>query len=324
VVAVADSSGRVVAAIGDPGLPVFVRSAAKPFQALTLFESGALDRFGIPPDELAIVIASHSGEEFHIRLVESLLLRTGVHAEWLRCGVHPPFDTKTRAEMIRRREAPTQIHNNCSGKHVGMLASALVLREPVDGYLDPAHPIQIANRRLLASLSDLPADAIGIGIDGCSAPAFRIPLARFATAFARLTACGTGTGAEVVPGLKAVWTAMVDYPEIIAGTRERLDTALMRAARDAGVALVAKAGAEGTYAIGVLTPRGPLGIALKIEDGSERARNAAAVETLAQLGVLGDGFAAAMREVHRGEIRNRAGLVVGAIRPDFHLVDRSP
>lgn len=318
-VAVADPSGRVVAAIGNPELATFVRSAAKPFQALALFESEAVARFGIPPDELAIVIASHSGEDFHIRLVESLMRRTEVDPGWLRCGVHAPFDPVTRADLVRRGEAPTTLHNNCTGKHTGMLAAALALREPTDNYLDPAHPVQVINLRLLATLSDLPADAIGIGIDGCSAPAFQLPLSRFATAFARLAAAGIGDARESLPGLASVWRAMVDYPEIIAGTRERLDTALMLAAKRAGVPLVAKAGAEGTYAMGVMTPRGPLGIALKIEDGSERARNAAAVEILAQLGVLDAGFATAMREYHHGSIRNRAGIVVGEVRTRFQL-----
>jgi L-asparaginase II len=179
--------------------------------------------------------------------------------------------------------------------------------------------VQILNLRSLAALSDAPVDEIGLGIDGCSAPAFRLSLDRFATAFARLAACGVGRGPEIVPGMEHVWRAMVDFPEVIAGTRERIDTPLMRSAREAGIPLVAKAGAEGTYAMGVLTRRGPLGIALKIEDGGERARNAVAVEVLAQLGVLAEDFASSMRGYHRGPIVNRIGMVVGEVRPRFLL-----
>lgn len=317
--AVADPRGRIVASCGDPNLPAFVRSAAKPFQAMALHETGAVERFRVTEEELAIVIASHSGEPFHLDLVRSLQDRSGVREEWLRCGPQAPFDPPTRAAMRRAGDAPTPMHNNCSGKHTGMLAAARLLGAPVDSYLDPSHPVQTGNRRRLALLSDMDPDAIGLGVDGCSAPAFRMPLARFATAYARLAAAGVAGGAEILPGLRAAWDAMVHYPAVIAGTRERLDTALMLAARDSGIPLVAKAGAEGTYAIGVLTSEGPLGIALKIEDGSERARNAVALETLAQLGVLPEPMAAAVRDYHTPAILSLAGAPVGSVRPAFRL-----
>lgn len=317
--AVVDPQGRVVASCGDPDLATFVRSASKPFQAMVLHETGAIDRFRVSEEELAIVIASHSGEAFHLDLVRSLQGRSGVREEWLQCGPQVPFDPPTRSAMRRAGEAPTPMHNNCSGKHTGMLAASLVLGAPVDLYLDPAHPVQEWNRRCLAILSDMEPESIGIGVDGCSAPAFRLSLARFATAYARLTAAGTAGYDEPLPGLRAAWDAMVHYPAIIAGTRERLDTALMLAARTAGIPLVAKAGAEGTYAIGVLAPDRPLGIALKIEDGGERARNAVALEALAQLGLLPESMAGALREYHSPAVLSLAGAPVGRIRPAFRL-----
>jgi L-asparaginase II len=318
-VAVSDAQGRIVAFAGDPELPAFVRSAAKPFQAMSLFESEVMERAGLTDEELAIVISSHSGEPFHLRLVESVQRKTGVRADWLQCGVHPPFDPVARREMARAGVSATPMHNNCSGKHTGMLAVSLAIGGPIESYIDPDHPVQVGNRRRLAMLAGIPADAVGVAIDGCSAPAFRLPLGRFATAMARLTAAGAAGAVETAPGLAACWRAMVDHPDIIAGTRERLDTPLMSAAREAGLPLVAKAGAEGTYTIGVLTPDGPFGIALKVEDGGERGRNSVAIEALAQLGLLTESMTAAMRDYHRPRLRNFAGRDVGELRPRFTL-----
>lgn len=318
-VAVCDAHGQVVAHAGDPELPTFVRSAAKPFQAMALFEAGVMERAGLTEEELAVVIASHSGEPFHLRLVESVQQKTGVDVEWLQCGVQPPFDPVTRREMTRSGAAPTQMHNNCSGKHSGMLAVSVAIGAPVGTYIDSEHPVQRGNRQRLATLAGIELGEVDVAIDGCSAPAFRLPLGRFATAIARLTAAGAAGEREPLPGLAACWHAMVDYPEVIAGTRERLDTALMLAAKNAGLPLIAKAGAEGTYTIGVLTKDGPLGIALKVEDGGERGRNAVAIEVLAQLGLLDDSMAAAMREYHRPRLRNFAGREVGEVRPRFDL-----
>jgi L-asparaginase II len=318
-VAVCDARGRVVAYAGDPELPTFVRSAAKPFQAMALFETGVMEHAGLTEEELAVVIASHSGEAFHLRLVESLQAKTGVDAAWLQCGVQPPFDPVTRREMTRAGTAPTQMHNNCSGKHSGMLAVSVAIGAPVETYIDPDHPVQQGNRRRLASLAGVTPGEVDVAVDGCSAPAFRLPLGRFAAAIARLTAAGAAGEREALPGLGACWHAMVDFPEVIAGTRERLDTTLMLAAREVGLPLIAKAGAEGTYTIGVLTKDGPVGIALKVEDGGERGRNAVAIETLAQLGLLDDSMAAAMRDYHRPKLRNFAGREVGEVRPRFDL-----
>jgi L-asparaginase II len=286
---------------------------------MVLFETGVMEHAALTDEELAVVIASHSGEPFHLKLVESVQRKTGVRTEWLQCGVHPPFDPVARREMARAGISATPMHNNCSGKHTGMLAASLTIGAPIESYIDPEHPVQAGNRRRLAELAGLPAGAIGVGVDGCSAPAFRLPLARFATAMARLTAAGSAGAAEPAPGLAACWRAMVHHPEIIAGTRERLDTALMLAARGAGLPLVAKAGAEGTYTIGALTPDGPVGIALKIEDGGERGRNAVAIEVLAQLGLLTDSMGSALRDYHRPRLRNFAGRDVGDIRPRFDL-----
>ncbi|MFB3908652.1 MAG: asparaginase [Candidatus Eisenbacteria bacterium] len=324
--AVCDPDGRVVARVGNARLAAFLRSATKPFQAMALFETGAIDRFGIPPEELAIVIASHDGEPFHVDLVRSLQARTGVAQGWLRCGAHAPYSAATRAAMAARGEEPSVLHNNCSGKHTGMLAAALAIGAPVESYVDPDHPVQRTNRNRLARLSGMAAGEIGVAIDGCSAPTFRMPLDRFATALARLAAAGAaGEDAarwglpDETRGLRAAWSAMVDHPEVIAGTSGRVDTDLMRAAREAGIPLIVKAGAEGVYAMALRAPEGPLGIAIKMEDGLERGRNCASIEILSQLGALPPAMAARLRDWHRPLLRNRAGLEVGEVRPAFRL-----
>jgi L-asparaginase II len=297
----------------------------KPLQALVLYDSGAIDRFGIPEDEVAIVIASHSGEAFHIALVESLMRRIGIHEGDLLCGPHPPFDPPTRLEMVRSGLQPGVLHNNCSGKHAGMCAAAIAMGEPIAGYCDPAHPVQLSNRRRVASLCGIDRpDSIDIAIDGCSAPTFGLPLDRLATAFARLAAAGTGALAEDAGDVRRIWDAMVHHPEVIAGTRERIDTALMVGARASGIPLAAKAGAEGVYAVGVVSPRfGPLGIALKIEDGGERARNVVAIEILERLGIMEDSIREATRGYGARSLDNRAGRRIGEIRPcfDFSIDD---
>jgi L-asparaginase II len=318
--AVCDPAGNRIATAGDPFLPTFLRSAVKPFQALSLFETGAIDRFAIPLEELAIVIASHGGEPFHIDLVESLLARTGVRADWLQCGPHPPYDTVARAAMIRSGEAPGVLHNNCSGKHAGMLASALAAGAPIESYLDFVHVVQDGTRRRLAGLAGMEPESIGLAIDGCSAPTFRMPLDRFAVVLARFAEAGAGGTPEASFGLAAAWEAMVTYPEVIAGTHKRLDTDLMLAARQAGLPLIAKAGAEGTYAVALLSPaHGPIGIAIKMEDGGERGRNAVACEILDRFGLIGAPMRPAIEPYHKPALRNRAGRVVGAIRPRLPL-----
>lgn len=318
-IAVANPAGETVAWCGNPDLTTYMRSATKPFQALALFSSGAVERFDIPPEELAIAIASHSGEEFHLRLVDSLAKRAGVKAEWLQCGPHPPYDRLARETMLRLGDAATPMHNNCSGKHTGMLAASIALGAPTETYLDSHHPVQAQIREILSTLTELPSEQIKMGVDGCSAPNFFFPLSRFATALARLAACGATGATEPVRGMKAVWDAMVAHPDVIAGTEDRLDTDLMISAREAGLPLIAKSGVEGTFGLGVVSPFGPLGIALKIEDGSIRGRDCAAIETLAQLGALPEPVAAVVERYHRPILRNLAGLAVGEVRACFRL-----
>ncbi len=191
-VAVVDARGKLVASLGNPKQPIYLRSAAKPFQALALVCSGAADAFGVTDEEMALICGSHSGEARHIALLEGLLRRTGLRAEQLQCGIHPPFDAQARRSLVEAGLVPTVMHNNCSGKHAGMLATARHLGLTLDDYIDPEHGVQTAIRGILAFLAGLEPEEVEVGIDGCAVPAFYMPLRSFSLAMARLAAAGEG------------------------------------------------------------------------------------------------------------------------------------
>ncbi|MBK8232684.1 MAG: asparaginase [Candidatus Eisenbacteria bacterium] len=345
-IAAVDMNGRLIASIGTPAHPVFVRSCAKPFQALALVCSGAADAFGVTEEELAVVCASHSGEPEHVRLVTSLLQKAGISLDHLKCGAHPPFDSNARRALAAQGAAPSVLHNNCSGKHAGMLVTAQHLGLPLDDYTDPEHAVQVAIRVLLGFLSGLEPEEITVAVDCCTAPTYCLPLRSFALAFARLAAVGEGIaiqpagegwdGEEDAPvefdleaesafpvsirdGLTRVWRAMRDHPVLIAGTRGRLCTDLMLHARGLGLPLVAKSGAEGAYAMAVVQDGRAYGITLKVEDGAQRARDAAAIDTLLQLELLPESSSEALAGYHRQPVLDHRDRTVGEVRARFRL-----
>jgi L-asparaginase II len=305
-VAVVDGRGRLVAWAGEPDLPIFPRSAFKPFQALPLVESGAFARSGLGGDALALIAGSHSGTDRHAALARTILAAAGVDESALRCGTHPPYDEAAAEALRARGEAPTPIRHNCSGKHAGMLLLARFLGAPIESYTDPDHPVQ---RRIFARFSELLGEELEDdppAIDGCSAPTPRMPVRMLAYAFA-LLASGVDRSGRENPALAQIRDAMRAHPDLVAG-EGRIDTLLMRAVPGA----VAKAGAEGVHASGI--PERGIGIAVKIEDGSRRALGPAVTSTLQSLGVIRESERKAMA-AHAGErLKNAAGLDVGEIR----------
>jgi L-asparaginase II len=323
--------GHLVAGLGDETMIVSTRSVIKPVQAIPVITSGAADRFHISSRELAVICASHEGEPMHTAAVAGILGRLGLDHKALLCGAHRPFSEEAAGLLERQGEPFTNLHNNCSGKHSGMLATAVHQGLPIENYVSPEHPIQQAIADILTRMSGL-RSGFTTAIDGCSAPTFGVPLISLANAFSRLsnpwsTNHGAATAvdqASVISSNEAVaikWVvaAMTSYPEMVGGTRGRLDTDLMRATRGK---LISKIGAESVHAVAVLPsarfPRG-LGIAIKIEDGAKRALMPVVIETLAQLGVLDDAERAALAEYHRPVVTNHRKLVVGEIRPAFDL-----
>jgi L-asparaginase II len=309
VVAVARANGGLVAAAGDAAMPVFPRSAIKPLQALPFLETGAVERFGLGPAEIAVACASHSGTPRHVVVVEGLLAKAGLTPAALGCGVHEPFDAAVARDMIRRGERPTSLHHNCSGKHAAMLATAAHLGELIDGYWLPDHPVQVRIRRVLEDLTGCSLSPEVCGIDGCSVPNWALPPAALAGAFARFVS-GKGLTPQRIGRCARIFEACAAHPDLVAGPG-RFDTLIMQ--RLPGKVLV-KTGAEGVYC-GALREAG-LGFALKIDDGAKRASEVVAAHIIAR-------FHPEAREAAPDAVlKNWRGLAVGRVRatPAFEVM----
>ncbi len=307
--AVVDAEDRLRASTGDPELITFFRSAAKPFQALPLVQDGVVERLGLTQEELALCCGSHSAEARHLLVLASLLTKAGVGGEALACGPHQPFSAATRRDLAEAGLEPGRVHNNCSGKHVGMIALARVRGWSPAGYQHLEHPVQ---GRMLAEVSrwvDLPPEAIAVAPDGCGVVCFALPIRGMALAYARLAAAARR--GEDAPA--AVVRAMLTYPEMVAG-EDRLCTDLMR--RTEG-RIVAKVGAEGIYCVGV--PGAELGIALKVEDGATRAIAPAVLAILRQLDLISEDDLGALHRHAYPEIVNTCSETVGQLRPNVRL-----
>lgn len=296
-VAVIDGA-RAVYVRGRIHDPAFMRSAAKPFQAAAVVECGAADAFGFSAEELAVIAGSHGGEREDVRAVSSILKKARLLPGMLQCGTHAPFSSRAQEELRRAGKEPTVLHNNCSGKHAGMLAAARRLEAPLESYLQAGHPVQRANLALLARFAGVREGRVAVAADGCSAPTFALPVASMARAVARL--CADDGPAE------RVRAAMMRTPSHVG----RPCAQVMGAAPGR---LVAKAGAEGVYVCG-LAGRG-IGIAIKVEDGSARPVVHVLRAVLEKLGLLGKAELARLRKVADPVLRNHAGKEVGEIRP---------
>jgi L-asparaginase II len=316
-----DADGRTVASAGDTESRAWFRSAAKPFQTIPIIASGASDRFSFTQRELAVITGSHSGESIHLDAVYSILNKIGLDESALLCGAHLPFDEAAANQLRAESRQPRALHNNCSGKHAGMLAFARHIGEPVENYIDPNHPIQLQIRVLLARFADVPVDDIAIAIDGCSAPVFGLSLEAMARSYAQLAGHEhTDIEAPLASAAYRVVLAMIECPEMVGGSRNRLDTDLMLAAKGR---IISKVGAEGVQLLGVRPctryPKG-LGIAIKIEDGDiRRARDPVVIETLRQLGLLNGGQLSALSRYARSTVFNHRRIEVGEVRPCFTL-----
>ncbi|HMJ24494.1 MAG TPA: asparaginase [Pyrinomonadaceae bacterium] len=315
-----DGRGRTIAALGHPETVTYVRSSGKPFQAMPVIVSGAADRFGFTEQEIAIACGSHSGESIHVNTVRSMLGKIGMDESALKCGVHEPFSAEVARELTRTQKSPNVLQNNCSGKHAGMLALALHLGGPTETYDELSNPVQQAIAKTVSQFSDVPLDQMAFGVDGCGAPVFGMPVRAMALMYARLVAPPQNFDDATRAASQRIIKAMIDFPEMVGGTKDRLDTELIKAGDGR---LISKIGAEGVYTVGVLPsdawPDG-LGLALKIEDGDDhRARPPAVIEALRQLNVLAENELAALTSYAPTIIRNRRGDRVGEARAAFTL-----
>jgi L-asparaginase II len=303
---VCDSSGEVVAAAGDGARPVFPRSAIKSIQALAIFTSGADQQFDVSDEELALACASHHGEDVHIAGVRSFLEHAGLGPEDLECGAHQPSNAAAREALRAEGRGPSPLHNNCSGKHAGMLAVARALGAQTAGYVEREHPAQREVRRVIETVIGEPLSVDRCGTDGCSIPTWAAPLTALARGFARMAA-GELPG-ELGPAATRVLGAATSHPLLVAGTGH-FDTLVMEAF---GGRVMQKGGAAGVQC-GAIRDKG-WGYALKVDDGDMSASVTIAAELLLALAEPNDAQRNVLNRFTTQTIRNVRNLDVGEMR----------
>ena len=299
--------GNVILSLGEIDAPVFLRSSSKPFIAATGVKYGAVQRFGLEQHEIALMAASHSGEPLHVEGVRSILKKIGLPESALQCGAHAPYNPEAAAELERARTPFSAVHNNCSGKHAGILALCLLVGADPATYMDVENLAEQEILKFCARMTGEDVAAFPLGVDGCGIPVFATPLRQAALAFMRFATL-SGIDPADAAALRLVRDAMTAAPWYISGTGE-FDAALMAAA---GGAIACKAGAEGVHADAIIDAG--VGLVLKVIDGTKRAVAPAATALLDELGLLDRPALTQLKQFVQPELRNRAGRVVGEIR----------
>ena len=306
-VAVVDVKGNLVDSVGDAHLPMFWRSAAKPFQALPFVKDGGLERYGITEEELALLVSSHSGEENHVRLVTGILQKIGLTTDALDCGAARPMSGKAFGELIKKGQKPQAVHNPCSGKHSQILALSQMLGIPIENYISPEHEAQKIIRRHIAMATRLADDEIEIGIDGCGVPVFYLPIFNMALAYARLADPAKGDWGEYEEAATKIVTAMANHPQVLSGTG-RIDAEVGAVTKGR---IVAKIGSDAVYCLSVRDKA--WGIAFKIEDGSYAAVTPAVIAVLKRLKLLSAEEEKYLDGKFPPVLRNHRGDIIGTI-----------
>ena len=309
--AVVDHHGKLIAHIGSPDLEIFSRSSLKPFQALPTVMRGFPDGFGLENRHLAVICASHSGEDCHVTAVQEILDAIGADVSNLQCGTHVPLFRRRGDAAVPALATFSAIHNNCSGKHAGMLALAKMIGVSNDTYLDPDSAMQKLIRERIAAFLGVDESTMRYGIDGCSVPNYIIPLRNMAYGFARLSASvgpNPVRDEECSDACRRIVTAMREHPEMVSG-EGRFDLDLARATNGR---MFSKAGGEAVECIGI--PEKGWGIAVKIVDGASRAVGPTVVGILDQLGLLDKDELEALDSYANAELRNHRRIITGTMR----------
>jgi len=310
-IAVMNDQGQVIAQAGDAHMQTFTRSTLKALQALPLMTSGAADAFGFDSRDLAMACASHNGEEMHALQVDAMLSKAGLGYKRLACGCHLPLRFTYTSALPPDDLVYDERHNNCSGKHAGFLAACVHQGLPVEGYVEPSHPLQRQVRSAVARVCRMGEDTMPMGLDGCSAPNYAMPLSQLALAYARLASGAQDP--EFGDAFERLSSAMTAHPELVSGT-DRNDLAFMQAG---GGDWVSKVGADGVQVVASRSRRQAL--ALKIIDGNKTALFAATIEALDQLGWLSESQREALEPWRAAQIVNARGLIVGGRHAVFSL-----
>jgi len=304
---IADAEGNVIAAAGDISRPVFPRSAIKSMQALAMVTSGAIDQFGLSDQQLALACASHHGEDVHVTGVTGFLNHLGLSGDDLECGAHPPINGKAREALRAAGLQPTALHNNCSGKHSGMLSVAKALGVDPAGYVERKHPVQVAVRSAIETVVGAPLSVDLCGRDGCSIPTWAAPLSAFATGFARM-ATGRGLPPEMAAAARRIFDAATANPLLVAGTGH-FDTLAMEAFKGR---VMQKGGADGVQC-GAIRDKG-WGYAIKCDDGNLQASVVMAANLLLRYASPDEEQAEVLGRFARQLVKNVRGIEVGEMR----------
>jgi L-asparaginase II len=273
-VVIINSEGDILKKLGDPYKKTYWRSAAKPFQVLPFIEAGGVEYYNIEEYEIALMCASHGGEERHIEAVRKLLKKIGLDESVLDCGQSRPMYEGAYRELLRNNSPFLSVHNPCSGKHSAMLALARLKGIDYTDYIQVNHPLQLLIKQTVAQIAQMSVDNIMVAIDGCGVPVFGLPIYNMAVAYSELAL------PKRHPELSRITSAMTTYPYYVAGT-SRLDTIIMEETKGR---LVAKLGAESVYCIGLVGEGRAM--VLKMEDGNYRALNPVVPEVLERYGFI--------------------------------------
>ena len=324
-----DAAGTVLRVLGDPDRVVTLRSCVKPFGAAAIVDAGGAEAFDLEPAELALMASSHSGEDLHVRTLQALFRRVGITQGTLATGVEGmPLDAITAARLARDGETPGPIRHMCSGQHSVFLLLCKLKGWRTDDYWLEDHPVQVEYRSVVARAFGTAAEKLKLAIDGCGVPTYAFPLRDVARAYAFLAAptalAARDPRSSLGPALERVRDAMLAFPDMVAGTRDRLDTSVMKAAPGR---LISKGGMEALRGLAILpgrngdAGRGATGMAVKIEDGDgyDRGTWAASVEALRQASALEPAALRALARYHRPVSLDPHGRVGAEAIPDFEL-----
>jgi L-asparaginase II len=325
-----DAAGRIVRVLGDPERVAYLRSTVKPFGLVALIEAGGIEAFGLSSAEIAIMASSHSGEDQHVRTIQALYRRAGVSQTVLACGAEGmPLDALTAARLARDGERPSPLRHMCSGQHSVFILLSRLRDWHLETYWHADHPAHEAYRSAVARAFGVTPGSLRTAIDGCGVLTYAFTLTEVARAFALLAdpaaAPHGDRRAELAPHLTIVRDAMLANPEMIGGSRERLDTSVMKALPGQ---IVSKSGMEALRGLAILpgargmgSNAGARGMAIKIEDGDgyERGSWAATVEALRQVGVLEGQPLRALARYHRPVTLDPHGRAGAEAVADFDL-----
>lgn len=302
-ICIVNKDGKVVQYTGDPHYIAFTRSSAKPIQAIPGVRGGIVQQYGLSEADLAVMVASHRGEEDHIDTLNKLMEKIEIHEEGLICAPSLPLNQKSTINILRQGGDYRRLYHNCAGKHLGVLAYCKMKGYHLGDYDNPEHPVQQEIVQTLATLADLAVSDITIGIDGCGLPVFALPLSALATAYMKLANPQFMTDEGTAEAARMITKAMNEHPRLVAGSG-MVDSILLEDHN-----IVAKGGFKGVYAFALKKEQ--LGITFKIADGSEEEWGLVVAQILEQIGYDNQATIQKLKQAFPNEIYNDAGKVVG-------------